>query len=849
MGRHEAGGDANRRTVAEGAVGPRAVDRIVGLAPEVASGIVVLLAGLDLVRWSFGEELLRQIPFTGGGIMTPYTGVGLLGSAAALWLLRVGGAGGRWRAWVGRLLAALVTALALVILGQYVFGVEEGIDLLLFPEAVRRWNPAPPGRPSVMAGAGLVATGLSLLLLDARHRALRRAATVLILGVGLMALRSVAGYTYAVEGIYAAEREGFGPALFPVMSLHAALAFVAVSVGLLLARPDRALPRLLRGADEGSFIARRLLPASIVVPFGLGWLGVLGVRAGLYSSNYGASLIVTGMIVVFVLLTLSSAGALRRLAGARQRLIAILEATPDFVGMTDAEGRAVYVNGAGRRMTGIGDADIRGMTIADFHPSWATERVEREGIPTARREGVWGGETALAGPDDREIPVSQVVIAHRDPAGEVESLSTVMRDISDRKRREEAQRFLLEASRTFSGSLELDAVLDNIRRLIVPRWADYCVVDVLAPDGSIDRASVAHADPAQRELANRLCAHSAGKKQGHGVPEVVRTGRPNLADDVDDAWIRSIALDEEHFEIVRALAPRSAMIVPFIARGRVVGALTFAHTQPSLRYGRDDLALAEEFAAIAGLALDNARLFRESREATGLRDRVLGVVAHDLRNPLNTISLSAQLLRERGLAEDRAAEKDRLGIIERSVTQANRLIQDLLDVARTEGGEVQLDRSRLDARALVREAVALHQPIAEQRSIRLETEIPASLDPLEADHDRILQVFSNLIGNALKFSPEGSQVDIRAEQGERALRFAICDRGPGIPDEDRDKLFTEFWRGRKETGGAGLGLAIARAIVKAHGGRIGVDTRVGEGSTFWFTLPTLTEAAERSAAD
>lgn len=422
-----------------------------------------------------------------------------------------------------------------------------------------------------------------------------------------------------------------------------------------------------------------------------------------------------------------------------------------------------------------------------------------------------------------------------------------MRDISDRKRSEEAQRFLLEASRTFSGSLELDAVLEKIRRLTVPRWADYCVIDIHTPDGGIERVSVAIADPAKRELANHLCAHSVGEK-GYGLPEVVRTGRPNLAVDVDDAWIRSISRNPRHFEIVRQLNPRSAMIVPFIARGRVIGALGFAYTQSGRRYGNDDLALAEEFAAIAGLALDNARLFQQSREATGLRDRVLSVVAHDLRNPLNTISLSAELLRERGADEDRAAQHDRLRIIERSVAQANRLIQDLLDVARLEAGEVPLERSPLDTRALVREAVALHRPIADQRSVRLDIEVPASLDRINADHDRIIQVFSNLIGNALKFSPENGRVDVRAEQRAHEIRFAVRDCGPGVPEEDRGQLFNPFWQAQKGAEGAGLGLAIARAIVEAHGGTIGVDTRVGEGSTFWFMLPTASTETEQSRA-
>jgi PAS domain S-box-containing protein len=530
----------------------------------------------------------------------------------------------------------------------------------------------------------------------------------------------------------------------------------------------------------------------------------------------------------------------RKLAeDAQRRFTAILEATPDFVGIADAQGRALYLNRGGRAMMGIGDDDVTRMRIPDFHPAWAAEKVLGEGLPEAIQGGYWSGETALLGRDGQEIPVSQVLMAHRGPGGKLEYVSTVMRDITERKRNEEAQRFLVEAGRAFATSFELDAVIESITQSIVPRVADFCVLHLMTEGGHIDRVAVAHAQAAQKPVLEKLRELHRAEPDEPMVREALRSREPQLVTDVTPEWLETMAASPEQHDVLKRLAPRSMMIIPLVARGRVVGAICAAWVQPGRRYAPEDLGVAQELALLAGLALENARLFDEAREATRVRDEVLRVVAHDLRNPLNTVLLTAGLLKELMPGRERKDEREKLVLIESAVARANRLIQDLLDVVRQEAGPLELDRQPVDAAALAAETVQLHRVLADERSIHLETDIAEALDPVYADRDRVLQLFSNLIGNALKFTPPGGTVTVHAAQPEGAaeVRFAVADTGPGIREEDRSRLFDPFWQASKGTGGAGLGLAISKRIAEAHDGRIWVESEVGMGSTFYFTIP------------
>jgi signal transduction histidine kinase len=233
--------------------------------------------------------------------------------------------------------------------------------------------------------------------------------------------------------------------------------------------------------------------------------------------------------------------------------------------------------------------------------------------------------------------------------------------------------------------------------------------------------------------------------------------------------------------------------------------------------------------------LEMSRMYDEARRAVDAREEVLKIVSHDLRNPLATISMSADLMLEVPLPDEQRVR--RLTMIKRAGERMNRLIQDLLDVAKLEAGRLGITARPVDVSALLVEAEEMLRPLAAEKSIRLERTIGDGLPSVMADPGRVLQVIGNLVGNAIKFTPTGGRITLKAERVGSEVRFSVSDTGSGIPADQLPHIFGQFWQGdRTDRRGIGLGLAIAKGLVEAHGGRISVESRVGEGTTFWFTL-------------
>jgi len=292
---------------------------------------------------------------------------------------------------------------------------------------------------------------------------------------------------------------------------------------------------------------------------------------------------------------------------------------------------------------------------------------------------------------------------------------------------------------------------------------------------------------------------------------------------------------------------------PMLYRGRPVRVATMHDVTERKRAEENARRLAAEESRraaaeesqrrTAALAEENARLFHEAQHATRARDEMLGVVAHDLRNPLNTIVMGASTMLEL-LPESLPLLRNHAQIVRRAADRMNRLIQDLLDVRRIESGRLAIDPRPVTVALLVDETLEMLRPLAASASLELCTDLAPELPRVRADSGRILQVFSNLVGNAIKFTPPGGRITIGATCLEDEVRFDIADTGPGIPAEQLPHVFGQFWQGlRGDRRGIGLGLAIAKGIVEAHGGRIWVESQVGEGSRFYFTLPSVMRGA------
>src|SRR4030095_1665511 len=298
-----------------------------------------------------------------------------------------------------------------------------------------------------------------------------------------------------------------------------------------------------------------------------------------------------------------------------------------------------------------------------------------------------------------------------DATGHPMCLLGISEDITERKRIEKERQFLAEVSVELSSSIEYEQTLANVARLVVQNFADWSAVDVIDEQGQWSRLKVASADPDQAGLCEILEQMPPDRDLPHIMKSVIESKRPIVVEQVTLQYIESLGQGPGHLEALLATGVTSFVAVPLLMRGQPLGALFLGSSTPSRFFGQGDLRLAEALADRAATAIENARLYRRSVYATHLRERVLGVVAPDLRNPLSTILLQASAIKRPGPEPERRSQKA-LGVIHRAATRMNRLIQDLLDVALLEAGQLTIERVRLSAGGLIYEAVGIAGPPA-----------------------------------------------------------------------------------------------------------------------------------------
>jgi signal transduction histidine kinase len=370
---------------------------------------------------------------------------------------------------------------------------------------------------------------------------------------------------------------------------------------------------------------------------------------------------------------------------------------------------------------------------------------------------------------------------------------------AQRKGREAAERaerraaLLAEASRVLAASFDTHTAIAQLARLLVEDLADHCVVELDEAGGTVTRVA---APP--------------------GAPDPFGPR-----------------------------APRPVLQVPLLASLTPIGRLLLGRTDPGRPFAAEEIALVEELARRAAVAVEYARMFVEARLATEDHERILAVVAHDLRTPLAAMLMDAEMLQERVAADPDPGRSRTARRMLQAARRMNDLIQDLLDVSRVDRGVLALNRGVHQADDLLAEAAEMLRPLAESSGLTLELHPAGRPTPLLVDDSRFQQIVSNLVGNAVKFTPAPGAIHLACASGRDECRISVRDTGPGIPPEQVPHLFGAFWQARHaDQRGLGLGLAIARGIVEAHGGRIWVESGVGQGTTFTFALPL----AARSAA-
>jgi PAS domain S-box-containing protein len=553
----------------------------------------------------------------------------------------------------------------------------------------------------------------------------------------------------------------------------------------------------------------------------------------------------------------SSAGA----SNSEAKLRGIVSLAADAIISTDGAYRITLFNPAAERIFGYSAGEVLGQPLDMLLPEAARpihhvhlEQFRHSSIEAkemGRRGQIWGRRST------GELFPAEASISKIQLDGEM-LFTAVLRDVTQR-RREEVERetllarekearaaaelakqridFLSRAGDVLHSSLAYEETFLTLLDLIVPSLATYCVADVLEESGLVRRLHVVHEDPRKRELAERLRTYP--RSQAHYLTR--RTILDSRAEhiNVTDQLLIDIAEDEAHLALLRELAPASILTVPLRSRKRVLGALLFARDRSRAPYEESDMALAMELAQRAASAVDNAQLYRRSQLAIRARDDVLGVVSHDLRNPLAVISMCATSLTETGF-DDAARNMEAMQTIQESARWAHRLIQDLLDITTIEAGGLSLVNRAEDPVLLITRAAVSFEDLAAAQNVTLETELPDQLPTIICDADRLLQAIGNLVGNALKFTPTGGEICLGAQRDEDGVRIWVSDTGPGIPEEHVPHIFDRFWTAQRNSRvrGTGMGLAIVRGIVEAHRGRVWVQRNASGGATFNLRLPS-----------
>jgi PAS domain S-box-containing protein len=518
----------------------------------------------------------------------------------------------------------------------------------------------------------------------------------------------------------------------------------------------------------------------------------------------------------------------KRVEDVRQVIVSLLDNSSDFIGVADPAGKPIYLNAAGRRMIGLApDFPIGQIAIEDCYPPELRPFVTDVILATMREHGQWSGETFFQNLSTHtKIPVSDTHFMIRDKSGQrIIGMGTVTRDISDARRVAEEREQLL--AREKLARREAEGAVEALRL----SEAKFSGIVSIAADAIIS------VDEHQR-----ITIFNAGAERifGYARSEVVGTPLDRLIPE------RFRAAHGEHFarfaagqEAARMMGERRDIFglrkngEEFPAEGSIskvtVGSATF-------------------LSVVLRDVTSRKRVEKELEHAVAARDTVLGIVAHDLRNPLSTIIMQAELLERSEPELERRDQTPRL-ILTRSAERMNSLIQDLLDVAVLENGQLSVQRERVSAGDLAREAVESQTTLASSSGLELRLEVHPGVHDVLGDRKRLLQVFDNLIGNALKFTPKGGCITIEAAARAGEVVFSVADTGPGIARESLQHIFEPFWQAATRAGrlGAGLGLPITRGIVDAHGGRIWVESELGRGSTFFFAIPAAPAEADDSS--
>ncbi|HEY0606455.1 MAG TPA: ATP-binding protein [Herpetosiphonaceae bacterium] len=428
-----------------------------------------------------------------------------------------------------------------------------------------------------------------------------------------------------------------------------------------------------------------------------------------------------------------------------------------------------------------------------------------------------------------------------DQQGRVVRIIGAASDITERKRADDRLHFLARTSALLNASLNYNATLDQVAHFTVPFLADACFIDLLADEYAPRRLIIAHADPQKEQ---RLCdmydQYPVDQQWPEPIKQVVQTRRSALLANISEALLESVSVDDSQLNVLKQLNFQSAMIVPVLVHERMFGTMIFVSERIHQRYTQNDLAFAEELAAMAAMALDNARLYSKAQAAVEARDEFLSIAAHELKTPTGALLAATQLICKWLPQEQEPSERMRreLDVISVASKRLNKLIDSLTEFAQLQTGRFTLEHQPVVLCTLARQVLSQIQPSSRHYVALFCADETLTI---EGDPLRLERVLYNLTQNAIKYSPRGGPITVRIErQGDQAV-IQVKDQGIGIPEAAQSHVFQRFYRAgnaiQQHIGGTGIGLYLVKEIVTRHGGTVAVSSMEGYGSTFTITLP------------
>ena len=476
-----------------------------------------------------------------------------------------------------------------------------------------------------------------------------------------------------------------------------------------------------------------------------------------------------------------------------------------------------------------------------FHPDDLV-RVDRATRRTVQSGGEYEVSYRLRAPGQDWRWVQSRGRVELDAAGKPWRVLGTTIDITHQVHAEQVNRMLANAGEVLGASLDYRATLAALAHVVVPTMADWYALDLLDEQGDLQRVAIVHPDPDRVALAEELHRRFPPTRGTPGQWRVLETGQAEWAAHISDEELALGIPDPDQLRLLRGLNLRSYLMVPMVARGATLGVLTLVFAESGRRYQEADVEVARDLARRAAVAVDNARLFEQLQLGDRRKDEFLAMLAHELRNPLAPISTAAQLLRLS--AHDAGVVAQASDIITRQISHMTDLVDDLLDVSRVTRGLIQVDRVALDLREVLAAAVEQAQCGIAKRSQTLTQDVPDQPLLVDGDPARLVQVVTNLLTNANKYTPPGGSICLRAHAEDQQVVVTVSDTGTGIEPSLLPHVFELFTQGRRtpdrSQGGLGIGLALVCSLVRLHGGEVEAHSDgPGRGSCFTVRLPRI----------